>query len=236
MSVFSIQLRNYFMNTTSVKKTSSPLVKICGITHNRDFDACDGMGIHSCGFNFDPKSTRCISPARASQMKSSTTKRIGIFTQHSAFDILKIMKQANLDYAQLNKEQSIDCAIRIGPHRVIRTIWADDYPDTESLLSAMEPYSSSCSMFLLHASRNPIENGRINWQTFNKRLALPWFLSGNFSLDTLPEILELCQPDGINLNTQVEWAPGQKSPDLLLKALSTLSSRSQRILNRSIPE
>lgn len=53
--------------------------------------------------------------------------RVGVFVEQEAEEIQRIMKIARLDLAQLHGGQSLDCALAVGPERVIRVIWPDRY-------------------------------------------------------------------------------------------------------------
>ena len=179
-------------------KKHSFAIKVCGITRQSDLSTAMGMGAHFCGFIFHPGSPRYIAPERA----------------------------AALEFAQLHGAQSLDCARRIGPEKVIRVLWPDRYESLDALQKEMELWADSCAWFLLDAgSRGGGHGVPLNW---NALAALqsprPWFLAGGLSSASLNKALEQCTPNGIDLNSGVEAIPGQKSPQKLLAALKPLIS------------
>lgn len=214
------------MINQSERINTRPLVKVCGITHQSNLDACIGMGVHFCGFIFHPESARYISPARASSLSSRHLKRVGVFVRQEAGEIIRIMREARLDFAQLHGGQTTECARQIGAHRVIRTLWPQRYGNTRELLDEMERLADTCAYFLLDAGNQGGGSGRtIDWEQLSGiNPPRPWILAGGLSGSTLPRALSFCRPNGIDLNSGIEWAPGQKSASSLLSALHTISN------------
>ena len=176
-------------------KKHSFAIKVCGITRQSDLSTAMGMGAHFCGFIFHPGSPRYIAPPRAAALDSALIRRVGVFVNQNAEEIMDIMKTARLEFAQLHGAHSLDCARRIGPEKVIRVLWPDRYESVDALQREMELWADSCA----------------------------WFLAGGLSSASLNRALEQCSPDGIDLNSGVEAIPGQKSPQKLLAALKPLT-------------
>ena len=132
-------------------KKHSFAIKVCGITRQSDLSTAMGMGAHFCGFIFHPKSPRYIAPSRAAALDSALIRRVGVFVNQNAEEIMDIMKTARLEFAQLHGAQSLDCARRIGPEKVIRVLWPDRYESLDALQKEMELWADSCAWFLLDA-------------------------------------------------------------------------------------
>ena len=190
-------------------KKHSFAIKVCGITRQSDLSTAMGMGAHFCGFIFHPKSPRYIAPSRAAALDSALIRRVGVFVNQNAEEIMDIMKTARLEFAQLHGAQSLDCARRIGPEKVIRVLWPDRYESLDALQKEMELWADSCAWFLLDAGSQSGGHG----------VSLDWN-----ALASLNKALEQCTPNGIDLNSGVEAIPGQKSPQKLLAALKSLIS------------
>lgn len=203
------------------------LVKVCGLTHQSDVDTCIGMGVHFCGFIFHPNSPRYISPFRVNSLRSAQLRRVGVFVKQEADEILQIMKEARLDFAQLHGNQSVECARQIGAHRVIRVLWPQRYESMEQMLADMEHFADSCCLFLLDAGTTGGGSGKtIDWKQLHGMDApRPWLLAGGLSGTSLPQALADCTPNGVDLNSGVEWAPGHKSPTSLLSALHAITQQ-----------
>ena len=191
-------------------KKHSFAIKVCGITRKRDLSTAMGMRAHYCGFIFQP---------------GSPIRRVGVFVNQNAEEIMDIMKTARLEFAQLHGAHSLDCARRIGPEKVIRVLWPDRYESVDALQREMELWADSCAWFLLDAGTQGGGHGvSLDWTSLASLSSpRPWFLAGGLSSASLNRALEQCSPDGIDLNSGVEAIPGQKSPQKLLAALKPLT-------------
>ena len=129
-------------------KKHSFAIKVCGITRQSDLSTAMGMGAHFCGFIFHPKSPRYIAPSRAAALDSALIRRVGVFVNQNAEEIMDIMKTARLEFAQLHGAQSLDCARRIGPEKVIRVLWPDRYESLDALQKEMELWADSCACWM----------------------------------------------------------------------------------------
>lgn len=200
------------------------VVKVCGITRQSDLSTAMGMGAHYCGFIFHPESPRYIAPERVAALDSAFIRRVGVFVNQEAEEILDVMKTARLEFAQLQGKQTMECARRIGAEKVIRVLWPEAYETAEALQQEMERWADCCSRFLLDVGGRGGGHGReLDWRMLAELNApRPWFLAGGLSPTNLNKALEQCMPDGIDLNSGVETMPGQKSPQKLLAAFRTL--------------
>ena len=189
-------------------KKHSFAIKVCGITRQSDLSTAMGMGAHFCGFIFHPGSPRYIAPPRAAALDSALIRRVGVFVNQNAEEIMDIMKTA-----------------RIGPEKVIRVLWPDRYESVDALQREMELWADSCAWFLLDAGTQGGGHGvSLDWTSLASLSSpRPWFLAGGLSSASLNRALEQCSPDGIDLNSGVEAIPGQKSPQKLLAALKPLT-------------
>ncbi len=199
-------------------------IKVCGITHQSNLDICMGMGAQFCGFIFHSKSPRYISPNRAAGLQSAHLKRVGVFVKQDEEEIKRIMDIASIDFAQLHGHQSIDCAKGIGADKVIRVLWPQQYDSVQDLQNDMDRHADSCAWFLLDAGLKGGGSGKVlNWNALGAlKSPRPWFLAGGLSSNSLAQALNNCMPDGIDLNSGVEWAPGHKSASSILSAMRAI--------------
>jgi len=196
------------------------LIKICGLTRQEDMDAASELGADLCGFIFHPKSPRHVMPKRAARLRSGKMRRVGIFVEQRSEGILRVMDVARLDFAQLHGKQSVECALEIGPSRVIRVIWPDLYYHRALLHNELQKFSASCAMYLLDAgflgggSSNCLE-----WQDLAGLSAPhPWILAGGLNACNIGKALSQCTPSGVDFNSGIEEAPGIKNSDEMREA------------------
>lgn len=184
-------------------------------------------GPTSAGSCSTPKARAISRRERAAALDSALIRRVGVFVNQDAEQIMDIMKTARLEFAQLHGNQSLDCARRIGAGKVIRVLWPDSYDSLDAMQREMDLWADSCSWFLLDAGRQGggHRNPALDWKALASLQApRPWFLAGGLSSASLNRALEQCTPNGIDLNSGVEAIPGQKSPQKLLAALKPLIS------------
>lgn len=207
-------------------------IKVCGITHQSNLDTCMGMGAQFCGFIFHSRSSRYISPNRAAGLQSAHLKRVGVFVKQDEQEIKRIMDIARLDFAQLHGPQSIACAKGIGADKIIRVLWPQQYASVRELQADMERHADSCSWFLLDAGSHGGGSGKpLDWNALNTlQSPRPWFLAGGLSSASLAQALTSCKPDGVDLNSGVEWAPGHKSASSILSAMRAIDPYRHRQL------
>lgn len=192
-------------------------IKVCGLASQEDVEAVARLGAKFCGFIFHPASPRALDPKTASGLESGALARVGVFVEQGADEIITIMKQARLDYAQLHGSQSLACAERIGPERVIRVLWPARFHHLEELERQMAIHARACAWFLLDAGKAGGGSGQVlNWSWLSGlRSPRPWLLAGGLTPDNAARAAASCQPDGLDFNSGVEEAPGKKSRQLL---------------------
>ena len=186
----------------------SPLLKVCGITRQEDATVCDELDIDFCGFIFHAASPRYVTPEQVAALQTSRCKRVGVFTTHDAQEILKIMAIARLDYAQLHARQDEAVIRAIGGERVIRV----QFPEMPGTPSA-EPASLPPVAYTLFDSGYGTGKA-FDWQLLSGA-PRPFFVAGGLNAKNIPELLAMCRPDGLDLNSGVELSPGIKSATLI---------------------
>lgn len=189
-----------------------PLLKVCGITRQEDATVCEQMGIDFCGFVFHPASLRYITPEHASSIQTNHCKRVGVFTIHDPREIMKIMVVSRLDYAQLHARQDDDVVRAIGGERVIRV----QFPETKDV--SVQTYSADITN-VPHVAYTLFDSGYgtgmvFDWQLLSQA-SRPFFVAGGLNAKNIPELLAVCRPDGVDVNSGVEFSPGIKSEKLI---------------------
>jgi phosphoribosylanthranilate isomerase len=185
-----------------------PLLKVCGITRQEDATVCEQMAVDFCGFVFHPASPRYVTPTHVSTLQTWRCKRVGVFTTQDADEILKIMASARLDFAQLHARQDDEVVRAIGGERVIRV----RFPETLLTSSAEKPDALPVAYTLF-------DSGYGTGKPFDWQLLLhaprPFFVAGGLTAKNIPELLAVCRPDGVDVNSGVESSPGIKCAKLI---------------------
>jgi phosphoribosylanthranilate isomerase len=188
------------------------LVKICGITNIEDAVAAVEYGADMLGFIF------AESPRRADvrtvheilkHHKISRLKTVGVFTEESD-EVIRIIDECGLNYAQLHGGQSEDFASKIGADRVIRVARVKD----ESSLASLANHTHA-AYYLLDTYKKGQAGG--TGETFDWKLAVkakslgkPIILSGGLRPENIAEAIKRVRPYTVDISSGVEICPGKK--------------------------
>ncbi|MEI6647220.1 MAG: phosphoribosylanthranilate isomerase [bacterium] len=188
-----------------------PLLKVCGITRQEDATVCAQMGVDFCGFVFHSASLRYVTPEHVSTLQTHGCKRVGVFTTQEPNEIVKIMELARLDYAQLHARQN-DAVVRaIGGERVIRV----QFPETQDV--SVLAFANNANV--PHVAYTLFDSGYGTGKVFDWTLLLqvprPFFVAGGLNAKNISELLSVCHPDGVDVNSGVELSPGIKSAKMI---------------------
>lgn len=215
------------------QRPSRLLVKVCGLTRQRDVDACADAGVDLCGFIFHPASPRAVTPAVAAGLHSHGMARVGVFVRQSADEVLVVMDAARLDFAQLHGGQDAAFCHRVGPERVIRVAWPQrhvdsaGYADRVALEAELAGLAPHVRCFLLDAGTSGGGHGAtMDWAALRGLSpGAPWLLAGGLTPDNVTSAVAACGGGsmiGVDLNSGVESAPGQKDAPRVAAALAAL--------------
>lgn len=209
------------MINSKLKPEPGLFIKVCGLTRPEDVSACLEYGIDATGFIFADKSPRKISPKNAAKLPKGTALRIGVFTDMNTSTVQKIMDEAKLDYAQLHGRETEEFCQAIGPERVIKVLWPQELT-AEELQTQCQQFAPYCAAFLFDAGQSGGGSGKSFDWTILKELVTerPWILAGGLNLNNIRQAIDLCAPQGLDLNSGLESAPGVKNIDMIKKIRS----------------
>lgn len=206
--------------------------KVCGLRRQEDLDLAMDLDVRMCGFIFHPKSPRYIEPQDAAVLQSGTMLRVGVFVDHNADEIKRIMDVARLDLAQLHGQHSIECAEKIGVDRVIRVLWPEKYTSLDELLDVMDTYAGSCAYYLLDAGKSGGGSGKhLNWNSLKTmQTPHPWMLAGGLQAEALCKVFYHCIPDGVDCNSGIEDAPAIKNKQKMANVMHIVKNMTEQTL------
>jgi phosphoribosylanthranilate isomerase len=213
------------------------LCKICGLTRAEDVELCNALGADFVGFVFVRKSPRFVTPERAALLPGGRALRVGVFAGADRKEIDDIARRARLDLIQLHGGEGPELCRALGPERVIKVFWPERLGPGE-LEREAERFAPVCSRFLTDAGSGGGGGGKIPRAEALPRAPLPrpWLLAGGLGPDTLVSVLDGLfperQPDGADLNSALESAPGVKDHELVRKAVLLVQTRSGRPAGR----
>jgi phosphoribosylanthranilate isomerase len=209
------------------------LCKICGLTRAEDAALCHSLGADFIGFIFVPASPRFVAPEHAAALPDGPARRTGVFAGTDLAGVRDIARRARLDFLQLHGGEEPALCRALGPERVIKTLWPEGRTP-EELEREMDRFAPVCAYFLLDAGRSGGGSGKRPAADFLRRIRppRPWFLAGGLGAENLPAALAAFAPgsgpQGVDLNSALESAPGVKDAALVRKALALVHTHSGR--------
>ncbi|GAB4378068.1 MAG: phosphoribosylanthranilate isomerase [Elainellaceae cyanobacterium] len=195
-------------------------VKICGITQPEQGRAIAQLGATALGFICVQQSPRYVTPDQIRSIVSElpdsveqTIDRVGVFVDAAIAEICQVVA-TGLNVVQLHGNESPEfCQQLRATLPQIEIIKAFRIRQVEDL-QKVSLYQEVVNTFLLDAFHPQMLGGTgktLNWSTLQAfHPSLPWFLAGGLTPENIRAALVLVHPDGIDLSSGLEVAPGDK--------------------------
>ena len=205
-------------------------VKICGITNLDDAVMAIEAGADALGFNFYPKSPRCISLETMQQIRGELSKRnltavskVGVFVNHA--DPLQIAIAGGLDTIQLHGDETPQHLVahvrEAAPHGI--QVWRA-FRCREPDLTDVADYVHECNSIgglpaavLLDAYAPSAFGGTgkvLDWNTVRRHRQnlhrQPVILAGGLNPENVAEAIRTARPEAVDVASGVEGEPGRK--------------------------
>jgi phosphoribosylanthranilate isomerase len=194
--------------------TRRVVVKVCGITEERDAHEAVHLGVDALGFDFRPESPRYVETDLARSIIEripSFVTAVGVFADAPLIRVMDTARAAGIGLIQFHGEEHPGTCQAAAPLRWIKAFRVG--PDFDpGVLSA---YPSTT--YLLDARREPGTPGPLlewrkarTWSAYGRLM-----LAGNFELAHVGMMIEDARPYGLDVLSEVEVAPGKKDLDRL---------------------
>ena len=189
-------------------------VKICGITNWTDARQACESGANFLGFNFWPRSSRYITPAKARSIVRRLPRgvaAVGVFVNETEAKTLKIARSTGLDYLQLHGDESPEAVARL-QHKfpVIKAIRV-----RESFRPSELARFGSASAILLDGfdRKQPGGTGKtFQWDKARRsQQYAKIFLAGGLTPENVGEAIRVARPFAVDACSGVESKPGRKN-------------------------
>jgi phosphoribosylanthranilate isomerase len=196
-------------------RASSPfLIKICGITTPGDAAMAGGAGAGAIGVNFWAGSKRFVGDAAADVLAAvpAGVLKFGVFVNATAGEVLDRVARFRLDRVQLHGDEQPQDFAALPPALLVRAIRVRDAG------SLGEIGRWDASLFLLDAFTGGYGGGgvRAPWAAIaGARPNRPFLLAGGLDPDNVAAAIRATGPDGVDVASGVESAPGRKDPALV---------------------
>jgi phosphoribosylanthranilate isomerase len=200
-------------------------IKVCGITQLKQVQQLEGLDIDFVGFIFDKNSPRYVEgklDKKEIKKADYDMKKVGVFVNPSYSDILDAIEDYGLDVVQLHGEETPEfCSDLNEDVEVIKVFHIDEsVKDIDALVA---PYDGACDYYLFDTKSGNQKGGtgkQFDWAVIEKsKIEKPFFLSGGIGIEDVKRIKAFKHPDfyGVDVNSKVEKAPGEKDMSLVLQ-------------------
>lgn len=201
--------------------SSALAIKICGLSTPETLRAALDAGADMIGLNFHPKSPRFVTLERAIELAGIARGRAEIvalivdWDERQATELVEALKP---DWLQLHGRETPDQTAamrRIAGLPVMKALGISDAAD----LKAVASYRDVADRILLDAkppkdAAYPGGHGRpFDWNLLaDLDPGFPFMLSGGLDPANVAEAIQVTHPQGIDVSSGVESAPGVKDP------------------------
>ena len=201
------------------------LFKICGIKDIKIIECCENHNVDFYGMIFYNKSPRNINIDHAKSLvefsKNKKIKPVGVFVNENLDDIKSVIKFLDLKFIQLHGEENDKYLTEIKKNINLKIIKTLSIQDKNDLKKTEKFENNDYFLFDYKPSSNELPGGnakQFDWSILSdKKLCKPWFLSGGINISNITKINKFINPDGIDLSSGVEEAPGIKNTKLIDK-------------------
>jgi len=201
-------------------KTTTPALKICGITTHQDALKLIKLNIPALGFNFWNKSKRYITPQKAlefaPQLKGNIL-RVGVFVNATHTEIFHLLKNDTIDVIQLHGDEDTTYCQQLAQqldqsnHPIIKAIGVKN----QNSLNNLSDYHASAILLDAHAPETYGGTGdTFDWnlakQVIQDHPDLPIILAGGITAENAAEASSTVNPCILDVASGAEISPGIK--------------------------
>jgi phosphoribosylanthranilate isomerase len=190
------------------------LIKICGITNKADAFAAVEAGADALGFVLWPQSKRYVAveaAARIVEMLPTSIARVAVLVNPSREEVGQLLATGAFTTLQFHGDETPEfCAAWCGRAKVWKAFRVAD----AASLAPIAGYSVVDAVLL--DSYSPASRGgtgrTFDWSLVReaKKFGRPVILSGGLTPANAREAVSIAQPDGVDVSSGVEMAPGRK--------------------------
>ena len=196
--------------------------KVCGITTPEDALTAANSGADAVGLVF-AESPRKLSVEQAREVATTLPDgvlKVGVFVDEEPEEVLRIVREVGLDYAQLHGDESPETVtfLRGEGVKVIKALRVRG----AGSLAAMDEYEAD--LFLLDAWSDKARGGtgeRFDWavaKSYGGRGNI--LVSGGLTPENVREAIRFFEPYGVDASSSLEDAPGKKNGERVRRFVS----------------
>lgn len=177
-------------------------IKFCGLSRNCDIETANALSPDYVGFVFVKNSRRCVSFARAKELKALLAPGIltvGVFVNEDPRTVTALLEAGVIDAAQLHGDEDTDYI------RGLKSLTKAPLIKAFGLRSIHDlPAVERCPADLVLLDSPGGGTGRLfDWQLL-ENIQRPYFLAGGLSAENVGEAIARLRPFGVDVSSGIE--------------------------------
>lgn len=177
-------------------------IKFCGLSRNCDIETANVLSPDYVGFVFAKNSRRCVSFARAKELKALLAPGIltvGVFVNEDPRTVTALLEAGVIDAAQLHGDEDTDYI------RGLKSLTKAPLIKAFGLRSIHDlPAVERCPADLVLLDSPGGGTGRLfDWQLL-ENIQRPYFLAGGLSAENVGEAIARLRPFGVDVSSGIE--------------------------------
>jgi phosphoribosylanthranilate isomerase len=185
------------------------LIKICGITRPQDALHAAEAGADLIGLNFWMGSKRFVSDNQAREIVAAIPPgvlKVGVFVNPHPLVVSETVQDLRLDRVQLHGEEQTQSWSWLRPEQIIRSVRVRD----QDSLKEAEGWQADLFLYDAYSEQFGGTGKRAPWHLLARGARRPFLLAGGLNPTNVAEAIFATQPDGVDVASGVESAPGIK--------------------------
>jgi len=195
-------------------------VKVCGLTRVEDVHAASRAGADAIGMVFYPPSPRCLSIARARELRAAVppfVSTVALFVNAARGDVLRVLDAARPDLLQFHGEETPDFCRSFG----VPYIKACRVKDGVDLLEYLRAFPDAAGwMADAYVEAYGGTGTTFDWSLVPAGLDRPLILSGGLTAANVAQAIRQVRPWAVDVSSGVEISKGVKDDALISAFIS----------------
>jgi len=205
------------------------MVKVCGITEERDAQESVHLGVDALGFDFREGSPRYVLPDLVHRIVSRLpvfVSTVGVFADEPLIRVLETVRRAGVGLLQFHGRENPSTCAGAAPYRWVKAFRVGPTFDAADLAYyATTTYLLDARRDLALAAEPPFEWRRARGLAMYGRIVI----AGNLEPAHIGLAIDDARPYGVDILSEVEVAPGKKDLDRLELLLQAVRRAERRI-------
>ena len=203
------------------------MVKVCGVTEERDAYEAVHLGVDALGFDFRPGSPRCVEPELVRRIVSRLpvfVATVGVFADGPLIRVLETARRAGVGLLQFHGGESPSTCAGAAPFPWLRAVRVGPDFDPDELY-ATTTYLLDARRDGDNASAPPFEWRRARALAMHGQI----IIAGGLEPSHIGMAIDDARPYGVDILSEVEVAPGKKDLDRLELLMDAVRRAERRI-------